>query len=129
MVCADEGMREGQRLLAALPLLDRYVISCTHVKFGLFPHIPIQESHHLHAGAGVVGGKGVVTSTFGDALIHRPLHSVLVESVRGHVGKIVAAGSRRLAVVAVQEGHHLAAGAGGVGVKGRVAGALGDALA
>ena len=88
-----------------------------------------QERDNLGAGAGHVGAERGVAGALGDAILHRPQHSVVIIAAHGDVGKRHGAGfGFGTASGAPQEGHGLRSGAGSVRTEGRCGGAFRDAV-
>lgn len=90
--------------------------------------LAVEEGHDLASGAVTRGAEGRVRSAAGDSLLLGPLDGGGVVVAAVHVREAAAAADRRLTGKAVQEGHGLAAGHGGVGAEGRRGGAGGDPL-
>ena len=88
-----------------------------------------QERDDLGAGAGHVGAKRGVAGALGDAILHRPQHSVVIIAARRDVGEGHGAGfGFGTASCSPQEGHGLRSGAGSVRAEGRCGGAFSDAV-
>ena len=90
--------------------------------------VTIEERHDLGSRAVVAGAEQAAADAAGDAVLGGPCHRVGVIGVGRHIAELSAAADRRDARRAVQEGHALRTGAGGVGAELTVAGAAGDAL-
>ena len=90
----------------------------------------VQEGHSVTAVAGAVGIKDAVAVAGGDLVVHSPENGVVERGMLGlvDVREVQGAVNRGVVLEAVQEGHDLRAGAGGVGRELAVAGAGGDAL-
>ena len=90
---------------------------------------PIQERHDLTAVAGVLGGELGLAGAGGDAVLHRPEHSLIVEALAADVGEIVCVtGGSGLALSSPQEGDDLSTGTLGVWLEGGLGGTGGDAV-
>ena len=88
-----------------------------------------QECDDLGAGAGHVGGERGVAGALGDAILHRPQHSVVIIAAHRDVGEGHGAGfGFGTASCSPQEGHGLRSGAGSVRTEGRCGGAFRDAV-
>lgn len=81
--------------------------------------LAVEEGHDLASGAVTRGAEGRVRGAAGDPLLLGPLDGGGVVVAAVHVREAAAAADRRLTGEAVQEGHGLAAGHGGVGAEGR----------
>ena len=83
----------------------------------------------MGAGAGHVGAERGVAGTLGDAVLHRPQHSVVIIAARGDVGKRHGAGfGLGTAGGTPQEGHGLRTGADAVRGEMGIIGSLRNAV-
>ena len=73
----------------------------------------IKESNDLCAGAAIVRPEQSITNAVGDAVLHRPCHSVCIVAIGGNIAELGLA-IDYLTNGAEQESHALGAGAGGV---------------
>ena len=88
-----------------------------------------QERDDLGAGAGHVGAERGVAGALGDAILHRPQHSVVIIAAHRDVGEGHGVGfGFGTASCSPQEGHGLRSGAGSVRAEGRCGGAFSDAV-
>ena len=92
----------------------------------LVAHAAIQEGHILCPGAGLIGAERRSGGAAGNIILHGPQHRVGVVGVCRNIRKGIGGASRRLALIAPQEGDDLGAVADHVRAEGGGAGTLGN---
>ena len=86
----------------------------------------IEERHDLGSRAVVAGAEQSAADAAGDAVLGGPCHRVGVIGIGRHITELSAAADRGAARRAVQEGHDLGTGEGGVRNEFAIACSCGD---
>ena len=85
----------------------------------------IQEGHDLRSCAAIVRPEQAITNAVGDAVLHRPCHSVCIVAIGKNIAELCLA-IDQLTNGTEQESHALGTGAGGVRTEFAIARSCGD---